>query len=82
MSRQVGYTPEEESDEEDELPQQDRRNAMAGIYEDPPVPGVSTHDEEFVGFNGRCNKSVDTCYAFWVSASLNVTTFPPLIYPY
>ena len=24
------------------------------------------------GFNGRCNKIADTCYAFWVGASLAV----------
>ena len=24
------------------------------------------------GFNGRCNKVADTCYAFWVGASLAV----------
>ena len=26
----------------------------------------------FAGFNGRCNKVADTCYAFWVGASLSV----------
>ena len=24
------------------------------------------------GFNGRCNKLADTCYSFWVGASLDV----------
>lgn len=38
---------------------------------------VSLEDSEFVGFNGRCNKPVDTCYAFWVSASLNVRAHDP-----
>ncbi|CAD6448064.1 9d1fa01f-c692-44de-82c9-b422335780b7 [Sclerotinia trifoliorum] len=33
------------------------------------VPDV---DSTFVGFNGRCNKRVDTCYCFWVGASLNM----------
>ena len=35
------------------------------------------HEEHIVaetaaGFNGRCNKVADTCYAFWVGASLAV----------
>jgi len=48
---------------------------LAGIYQnEPSVPGLSLRDDEFVGFNGRCNKSVDTCYAYWVTASLDVNT--------
>jgi geranylgeranyl transferase type-1 subunit beta len=27
------------------------------------------------GFNGRCNKLADTCYSFWVGASLDVSAF-------
>ena len=27
------------------------------------------------GLNGRCNKVADTCYAFWVGASLSVQSF-------
>lgn len=26
---------------------------------------------KFVGFNGRCNKTADTCYFWWVGAALN-----------
>ncbi|KAL1304644.1 hypothetical protein AAFC00_003607 [Neodothiora populina] len=29
-------------------------------------------DVDWTGFNGRCNKIADTCYAFWVGASLNI----------
>ena len=29
-------------------------------------------DQVSAGFNGRCNKVADTCYAFWVGASLAV----------
>lgn len=76
MSRQVGYAPEEESGDEDEiLPDQGNRNALAGVYEEAVDLELTTTDEEFVGFNGRCNKTVDTCYAFWVTASLDVFTF-------
>ena len=28
---------------------------------------------ECAGFNGRCNKVADTCYAFWVGGSLGVS---------
>jgi geranylgeranyl transferase type-1 subunit beta len=31
------------------------------------------HRQEFSGFCGRINKQEDTCYAFWVGASLQVT---------
>lgn len=27
---------------------------------------------QWAGFNGRCNKIADTCYAWWVCASLSV----------
>lgn len=26
------------------------------------------------GFNGRCNKTTDTCYSFWVGGSLSVSS--------
>jgi geranylgeranyl transferase type-1 subunit beta len=73
VSRQVGY--KEEDDDEVEDPTQSQREALAGVYKDgPSVPGLSLEDEEFVGFNGRCNKMVDTCYAYWVIASLDVSS--------
>ncbi|RAL62425.1 hypothetical protein DID88_004991 [Monilinia fructigena] len=40
---------------------------------------VRNVDSTFVGFNGRCNKRVDTCYCFWVGASLNMLGFPNVI---
>lgn len=40
------------------------------------VPDI---DSTFVGFNGRCNKRVDTCYCFWVGASLNMLGHPEVI---
>ena len=33
-------------------------------------------DLRCLGFNGRCNKIADTCYAWWVGASLSVRTSP------
>ena len=32
---------------------------------------------QFTGFNGRCNKVADTCYAFWVGGSLAVLIAHP-----
>lgn len=32
----------------------------------------SSQDLRWAGFNGRCNKSADTCYSFWVGGSLAV----------
>ncbi|KAH8814341.1 terpenoid cyclases/protein prenyltransferase alpha-alpha toroid [Hyaloscypha sp. PMI_1271] len=78
VSRQVGYTEEGEDDEpETKTP---ARPVLQGVYENEPlVPGLSLQDVDFVGFNGRCNKSVDTCYAYWVTASLDVILFIRII---
>jgi geranylgeranyl transferase type-1 subunit beta len=32
---------------------------------------------QWVGFNGRCNKIADTCYSWWVGASLAVSLILP-----
>lgn len=71
VSRQIGYREEEEQDEDEDghdhsLPLQDSADINS-------LAGLSLHDSQFVGFNGRCNKRVDTCYAFWVGASLDVS---------
>ena len=34
---------------------------------------VQMDDLKCAGFNGRCNKVADTCYAFWVGGSLGVS---------
>lgn len=85
--RQIEYIAridfDSEPDEEDEacvLPKKDQADPLGGIYCDATEPlhleclsllGASP----FVGFNGRLNKVVDTCYAFWVTASLEVSPF-------
>jgi geranylgeranyl transferase type-1 subunit beta len=49
---------------------------LQGVYENQPsAPTPSLQDEDSVGFNGRCNKKVDTCYAYWVTASLDVSIY-------
>lgn len=73
MSRQVGYKEEEEEEDETEA-KASAPPLLQGVYENEPlVPGLSLGDVDFVGFNGRCNKKVDTCYAYWVTASLDVS---------
>jgi geranylgeranyl transferase type-1 subunit beta len=67
VSRQVGYS-EEELGSPPPTP-----TKLVGVYEnEEQAPGISVDDSQFVGFNGRCNKMVDTCYAFWVTGSLEV----------
>lgn len=78
VSRQVEYQAdddEDDNDEEDQLPLKKQRNALARIYKESTEPlslnSLSLYENTFVGFNGRCNKKVDTCYVFWVTASLD-----------
>jgi len=52
---------------------------MAEINPEPPgvtLADLSLKDDQFVGFNGRFNKRVDTCYAFWAGASLDASLAP------
>ena len=75
VSRQVGYSKDANEDEAEPNQEQLQHIKLAGVYEDQPLfSGSSIGQEQFVGFNGRCNKRVDTCYAFWVTASLDVST--------
>jgi geranylgeranyl transferase type-1 subunit beta len=68
VSRQLGYNEGDNKEKPDS-----HGIKLAGVYQDEPlVPDLNLQDEKFVGFNGRCNKNADTCYAFWVGASLDV----------
>jgi len=74
VSRQVGYLDNDEDDEEDEDDTQEPQRPvvnLAGVYKDDQ-PAAGPEEHEYVGLNGRCNKPVDTCYSFWVSASLSL----------
>lgn len=77
VSRQVDYIPEKE-DEDEDVDEDEEVNgfsgptALANGTEPLPSHDISLHENLFVGFNGRCNKPVDTCYAFWVMSSLSV----------
>ena len=77
VSRQVGY-PESEDEVDVETDHKPSQVKLAGVYGDKPlVPGLSLEEAQFVGFNGRCNKLADTCYSFWVTASLDVSLPSP-----
>lgn len=40
--------------------------------EPPSMAKLSVNEADQVGCNGRCNKKADTCYCFWVGASLEM----------
>ncbi|QSZ28642.1 hypothetical protein DSL72_003141 [Monilinia vaccinii-corymbosi] len=65
--RQASYNEQEEGVEGD------HKEAASHYHFVPKV------DSTFVGFNGRCNKRVDTCYCFWVGASLNMLGHPDVV---
>ena len=54
---------------------QKRQDDLSGVYAniEPSLDNLSIQGDMFVGFNGRTNKRADTCYAFWVGASLSVS---------
>ena len=47
--------------------------SMADVVLPNPSIEVSSHDLQWAGFNGRCNKVADTCYSFWVGGTLGVS---------
>jgi geranylgeranyl transferase type-1 subunit beta len=80
VSRQTAYEESDGESDEEEDPHRAAREKLAGVYdydaeakakEDLPADDFIL-DSQWVGFNGRCNKNVDTCYCFWVGASLEV----------
>ena len=74
VSRQVGYNGEEDGDGSSYEEKPDPQTSLA---EPLSLETLSLQDSECIGFNGRCNKPVDTCYAFWVGASLTVRMIHP-----
>jgi geranylgeranyl transferase type-1 subunit beta len=56
--RQLPVRPKDEEDGDDE----DEEEEEIGV--EYPRAGV--------GFNGRCNKVVDSCYSWWICATLKV----------
>jgi len=73
VSRQIPYSNGEHEDEDG------NEASTASPVQDHSLHGlcVSSHDpsardDTLIGFNGRCNKRADTCYSFWVAASLDM----------
>lgn len=63
------------------LEQSDQGNLLQRL---PPHVIPSEHGQQhplIAGFNGRCNKTTDTCYSFWVGGSLSVSLLLPNFLP-
>jgi len=82
LSRQLIY-----SDDDDEEEKKVGENISSLQIESdqepseiPPLSGLSLNDTMSIGFNGRANKLADTCYCYWVSASLEILGQGKLIY--
>ena len=54
------------------IPQTNIANDSVSLDTLNALPVDYNENFAFVGFNGRCNKAADTCYTFWVGASLAV----------
>ncbi|TAQ90498.1 hypothetical protein B7494_g1197 [Chlorociboria aeruginascens] len=78
VSRQIDYSDGTDENTVEEDPSTVQMKEMVGIYKYSNIQNASEladiipHDPEFIGFNGRCNKRADTCYSFWVAASLSI----------
>lgn len=73
LSRQLAYAGADD-DEDDQGARSPQMNSdcippEAGV---PSLAGISLNEAMCVGFNGRANKLADTCYCYWVPASLEV----------
>ena len=70
--RQFTYLAEEEDQEEED----DAEN-----YVEAPMGSLSLDETcRHVGFNGRWNKKADTCYCWWVAATLQVRQLSYLLW--
>lgn len=72
-SRQVELMRMDEEEEEDE---EEATRGMGKEEKEKRAREVEVDEKgkpKWAGFNGRCNKTPDTCYSFWVGASLDVS---------
>lgn len=75
ISRQLIYVePDDDEDNEDENPANPPMSVLGfqERIEIPALASLSLEETQYVGFNGRQNKEADTCYCFWVVATLKV----------
>lgn len=77
MSRQVNYVESDDEEDNDDEPQTkpaEASNSANSEIDQLAAAGLSLEDTYAIGCNGRLNKGPDTCYSFWVDASLYVST--------
>jgi geranylgeranyl transferase type-1 subunit beta len=81
VARQTEYSDEDEYDEATDVKKhatlsREQYEILTKAYgnsaEAVDLAELTVLQSDCVGFNGRCNKKADTCYAFWVGASLDV----------
>ncbi|KAG8156747.1 hypothetical protein KVR01_013352 [Diaporthe batatas] len=80
VSRQFAYLEAQGGDknggdEDDSNDDEDPETAnfrMAGLSLSDGATTTTTTTTSHVGFNGRCNKTADTCYTWWVLGSLSI----------
>ncbi|KHJ32267.1 putative geranylgeranyl transferase type-1 subunit beta [Erysiphe necator] len=73
VSRQVGYQVVYNEKNKDEISEDIGINLQEMSLEQADIKSeISSGKKEYVGFNGRCNKRVDTCYVFWVIGSIKL----------
>ncbi len=70
LSRQLAYSESDDEDCESLGSLQIRSDQEQPV--ELSLAGLSLHEVMCIGFNGRANKLADTCYCFWVSASLEI----------
>jgi geranylgeranyl transferase type-1 subunit beta len=86
VGRQTAYFPDEENQGEEEGDEEEdsatsSQEQLSDLEHERIAAKMASErfpDEvPYAGFSGRCNKSSDTCYSFWVGGALAVS--PPLI---
>lgn len=79
----------DEGSESDEADLEEQRDTLGAerLHVPDATPSTVGHetitfceeDLQFAAFNGRCNKNGDTCYAFWVGGTLDVSPLSLLL---
>lgn len=74
-SGRSGDSSDAESEEETEEQIAKNEKTMDSVTS---LRALTRDHRQFIGCNGRLNKEPDTCYSFWVGASLDVSRHPLL----
>ncbi|KAG9248307.1 terpenoid cyclases/protein prenyltransferase alpha-alpha toroid [Calycina marina] len=81
VSRQLQYHNEDDNSDDEGPGFEQSQNTGICANTEPPLESLLINENMFVGFNGRVNKRADTCYAFWVVASLSMIGEVELVDP-